>query len=93
MLSLIHDYSTDDLSFHKNATQSSTYPGQGTINDANNAVDGNKNTCMKTNDISRNSLIKTVWWKLNLGDVYNILSINILFKNYRENVDCKYLYV
>ena len=25
---------------------------------------------------------KTVWWRVDLGGVYNIYSVNILFKNY-----------
>ena len=29
-----------------------------------------------------NTTHKTVWWKVDLGGVYNIYSVNILFKNY-----------
>lgn len=37
---------------------------------------------MRTYEIGRNSPDKTTWWKLDLGRVYNIYSIDILFKNY-----------
>ena len=32
--------------------------------------------------IGRNSPNKTVWWMVDLGEVYNIYSVNIMFKNY-----------
>lgn len=53
-----------------------------TIYEASNAVDGNTLTCMRTLDIGSNSPYKTVWWNVDLGGVYSINSINILFKNY-----------
>lgn len=37
---------------------------------------------MKTQDIGRNSKYKTVWWRVDLGGVYNVYNINILFKSY-----------
>lgn len=49
---------------------------------ASNAVDRNTATCMRTKGIGRNSDDKTVWWKVDLGAVYNIYSISILFKHY-----------
>ena len=70
----------DDLSHNKDASQSHTYPG--TTYGAESAVDGNTATCMRTKDIGPNSPDKTVWWKVDLGGVYNIYSVNILFKNY-----------
>nr|XP_022311771.1 multiple epidermal growth factor-like domains protein 10 isoform X1 [Crassostrea virginica] len=70
----------DDLSYNKDASQSHTLPGPGY--GAENAVDGNKATCMRTKTIGPNSPEKTVWWKVDLGGVYNIYSVNILFKNY-----------
>ena len=54
----------------------------GTGYGAENAVDGNTATCMRTKDIGPNSPDKTVWWKVDLGGVYNIYSVNLLFKNY-----------
>lgn len=71
---------TVDLSFQKVASQSSTWFGLGY--DANFAVDGNISTCMRTTDIGISSPYKTVWWKVDLGGVYSIYSINVLFKNY-----------
>lgn len=47
-----------------------------------NAVDRNITTCMRTNDTGTNTQLKTVWWKVDLGDVYSIYNITILFKNY-----------
>lgn len=70
----------DDISYHKVATQSSTYIGQ--QYEAKNAVDRNKISCTRTDSIGRSSPDKTVWWKVDLGGVYNIYSITILFKNY-----------
>ena len=68
---------TDDLSKNKVATQSTTYPSS--IYTADNAVDRNTMTCMKTEPIGGNSPDKTVWWRVDLGGVYNIYSVNILF--------------
>ena len=76
-----HDFVyKDDLSYKKDASQSHTVlgPGYG----AENVVDGNTATCMRTEAIGPNSPYKTVWWKVDLGGVYNIYSVNILFKNY-----------
>lgn len=70
----------DNISVNKIATQSHTNGG---INDgASYAVDGNTATCMRADVIGRTSNQKTVWWKVDLGRVYNIYRINILFKNY-----------
>ena len=75
-------FNKDDLSFQKDATQSHTYTGL--FYDANNAVDGDKSTCMRTEAIGGNSPYEYMWWKLDLGGVRNIYSVNILFKNYNE---------
>ena len=80
----------DDLSKNKVAEQSTeAIPPINTINDPNryvagNAVDRNVTTCMRTEAIGPRSPYKTVWWKVDLGGVYNIYSVNILFKNYDE---------
>ena len=84
-MSLIH---TDDLSKNKVASQSTTYAA--TSSDAykyvaGNAVDRDITTCMRTETIGRVSPDKMVWWKVDLGAVYNIYSVNILFKNYEGN--------
>lgn len=73
---------TDDLSFKKVTSQSSTWPGTYTYYQAKNAVDRDITTCIRPLDIGLNSPRKTVWWKVDLGGVYNIYSFNILFKNY-----------
>ena len=73
---------TDDLSRQKTATQSTTFSGTNDLYKASNAVDRDITTFMRTDQISINSPDKTVWWKVDLGGVYNIYSVNILFKNY-----------
>lgn len=74
----------DDLSLNKVATQSHIYLGIGY--DANNAVDGNTATCMRTKAIGPNNPDKTVWWRVDLGGLRNIYSISVLFKNYNGTV-------
>ena len=73
---------TDDLSYNKDASQSHTYPGP--VYGAENAVDGNTATCMRTDQIGGTSPYESVWWKVDLGEVYSIYSVNILFKNYES---------
>lgn len=70
----------DDISHNKFATQSHT----NTNNDASRAVDGITATCMQTSAIGVGTSFKyrTVWWKVDLGRVYSIYSINIQFRNY-----------
>ena len=70
----------DDLSYNKDASQSHTTAG--TTYGAGNAVDRNTATCMRSGIIGPSSPYKKVWWKVDLGGVYNIYSVNILFKNY-----------
>ena len=82
VLKLTYCIVTDDLSDQKPATQSTTYPGSHDNYKAGNAVDRNTATCMRTEIIGPNSPYKTVWWKVDLGEVYSIYSVNILFKNY-----------
>lgn len=65
----------------KVATQSSTPPGTYTMYDARNAVDRNQSTCMRAGVIGRYYPEKTVWWKVDLGRVHKIYSIDIIFKN------------
>ena len=72
----------DDLSFQKIATQSLTYPGPTEIYGADNAVDRDISTCMRTDAIGKNSPYEYMWWTVDLGGVYTIYSVNILFKSY-----------
>ena len=79
---------TDDLSKNKVASQLTTYAA--TSSDAfkyvaGNAVDRDLTTCMRAEPIGENSDYYQVWWKVDLGAVYNIYSVNILFKNYEGN--------
>lgn len=71
---------TDDLSYNKLATQSHTVIG--TDYAAGNAVDRNSTTCMRTRAIGRSSPDKTVWWRVDLGRMYGIYSINVLFRTW-----------
>nr|XP_022311632.1 receptor-type tyrosine-protein phosphatase epsilon-like [Crassostrea virginica] len=71
----------DDLSKNKEATQSTTAPSPIDAYRAGNAVDRDITTCMRTDAIGTSS-DKTVWWRVDLGGVYNIYSVNILFKYY-----------
>lgn len=73
-------YFTDDLSQNKVATQSQTEPDPKFY--AHNAVDRDSLSCMRPKPIGLNNPDERVWWKVDLGRVYNIYSINILFKNY-----------
>ena len=45
-------------------------------------MDRDITTCMRADPIGFNSPYKKVWWRVDLGGVYNIYSVNILFKNY-----------
>nr|XP_022306102.1 receptor-type tyrosine-protein phosphatase epsilon-like [Crassostrea virginica] len=84
---LILAFAYDDLSKNQVATQSTTSPPDPTNHItyvAGNAVDRDITTCMRTEVIGPTSQEKTVWWKVDLGGVYNIYSVNILFKNYHE---------
>lgn len=76
--------STDDLSFKAVASQSTTYPGPSHLYEAQNALDRNTATCMRTDQIGSNPLQNTMWWKVDLGGMYSIYSISILFKNYEN---------
>ena len=76
---------SDDLSARKVASQSTTYQhGTNEPNQyvAGNAVDRDTTTCIRTIPIGGNSPYNTVWWRVDLGGVYNIYSVNILFRNY-----------
>lgn len=47
------------------------------------AVDGDNGTCMRTEDIGTTSFYdKKTWWYVDLGGVYNLYNIRILFKDY-----------
>lgn len=46
------------------------------------AVDGNTGTCMRTEDIGTTSNTDKTWWYVDMGGVYNVHNIRILFKDY-----------
>nr|XP_022311525.1 uncharacterized protein LOC111116798 [Crassostrea virginica] len=77
----------DDLSIRKTAIQSTTEHGRNNAFQAANTVDGNITTCMRTQPIGAGTHVphKTMWWKMDLGGVYNIYRVNILFRNYEGN--------
>lgn len=74
-------YFTDDISYNKVITQSKTYDNRQDY-DPKNAVDRNYSTCTRAPPIGLNSPEKSMWWKVDLGRVYTIYSITIMFKNY-----------
>lgn len=79
---IVHVFA-DDLSANKTATQSTTYVDvNNVLYKASNAVDRDIESCMRTKEIGPNSPYQTVWWMVDLGEVYNIHSVKILFKNY-----------
>lgn len=81
VLTFVFYLSTDDLSFQKVASQLGMSWLESFYN-ANHAVDRNTTTWARTYDIGSTSKYKTVWWKVDLGEVYNIYNVTILFKNY-----------
>ncbi|XP_061170700.1 multiple epidermal growth factor-like domains protein 6 [Saccostrea echinata] len=74
-----------DISRYKSTSQASTWlcavPTCNTFYISSNAVDRVEGTCTRTSVIGGSSPEKTVWWKVDLGDIYSIYSINILFKD------------
>lgn len=80
-LKFLKYYFTDDISYNKVITQSNKYPNREDY-DPKNAVDRNYSTCTRAPEIGLNSLEKSMWWKVDLGRVYNIYSVTIMFKNY-----------
>lgn len=80
--------SIDDISHNKIATQSHTNNN----NDASRAVDGNTETCMQSRAIGPNSPDTTVWWKVDLGEINNIYTINIQFRNHDDYGLCFFFY-
>lgn len=82
---------TDDLSFQAFASQSPVFPTPSSLSHlykASNAVDRNTATCMRTDQIGPQSPHQSTWWKVDLGGVYNIYSIHILFKDYENFGTC-----
>lgn len=77
---------TDDLSLKAVASQWPIYKGGSTqyLYLASNALDRKSDTCMRTDAIGRNTPYTTTWWKVDLGAIYNIYSINIMFKKYQS---------
>lgn len=80
----------DDLSHKRVVTQSRTFIGA--HYDAANAVDGNIMTCTRAGEIGITASDKTMWWKVDLGGLRNVYSINILFKNYNGYGNYKHMY-
>lgn len=59
--------------------------------DASDAVDGHTETFMRTEPIGLTSFpYKTVWYKVDLGKVYSIYSINTQFKKYIIHMQLTY---
>ncbi|KAA1245540.1 S8 family serine peptidase [Aquimarina sp. RZ0] len=71
-ISVINDNSSANLALNKPATQSSTGFGGA----ASRAVDGNTNGNYSNGSVTHTNR-EIGWWRVDLGDVYNISSINI----------------
>lgn len=74
---------TDNLCLKKVASRAHSY-ADFTYYNASNAVDGNTETCIRTDPIGLTDPEETVWWKVDRGREYSIYSINILFKSYKN---------
>ena len=79
-----HDFfiSSDDISYQHYAVQYPLYGGHAEFYKATNALDRNISTCTRNEGFGLSSQHKSVWWRVDLGGVYNIYSVNILFKHY-----------
>lgn len=73
----------DVLSANKPASQYRTATNC-YVCDANNAVDGDITTCMRTDDIGSTSQMKTTWWSVDLGDIHRIYNVRLQFKDYGD---------
>ncbi|XP_061185184.1 multiple epidermal growth factor-like domains protein 10 [Saccostrea echinata] len=76
-----------DLSHDKASSQTLTNPCTepyfcGSWYIASNAVDRNMSSCTRTGVIGGSSPDTSVWWRVDLGDIYSIHSIRILFKDF-----------
>lgn len=49
-----------------------------------NVVDREIVMCMRVEEIGMNVLDKIMWWKVDLNGMFNIFSISILFRNYKN---------
>lgn len=49
-----------------------------------NVFDRNILMCMRIKEIGCYCFEKMVWWKVDFGYIYNIYSIDIIFKNYND---------
>lgn len=75
-------FSSDDLSYGKEATHWRIYNSWYDGFLASNAVDRNTSTCTRTYKIGKGGSLKTTWWKVDLGKVKSIYSVQIDFKKY-----------
>lgn len=81
-------FAYDDLSYNKIATQSPIFRRISEY-EANNALDRNITTCMRTQAIGLSSTDNNMWWKVDLGGLYNVYRITIMFKSYEEQPELR----
>ncbi|XP_048750094.2 multiple epidermal growth factor-like domains protein 10 isoform X2 [Ostrea edulis] len=75
-----------DLSFDKSTAHYPEYCYDGYYCDryqSSNAVDRVNSTCTRNRPIGRYRY-ESVWWRVDLGDIYNVYNVIILFKDYGE---------
>lgn len=77
----MHFFYKDDLSYGKEAIQTDRYNALPYYS-ARNALDRDITTCTRTATIGNTSPDKNISWQVDLGGVYNIYSITIMFKEY-----------
>lgn len=82
VLKLIFFFTSDDLSYGKEATHWRIYNSWYDDYLASNAIDRNTSTCTRTYEIGKGGSLKTTWWKVDLGKVKSIYSVQIDFKKY-----------
>lgn len=75
-------FAYDDLSYGKEATHWRIYNSWSDGYLASNAIDRNTSTCTRTYEIGKGGFLKTTWWKVDLGKVKSIYSVQIDFKKY-----------
>ncbi|XP_061170695.1 uncharacterized protein LOC133180136 [Saccostrea echinata] len=79
-------YANYDLSAGKNAFQGPAYVSVWPqFHAAVNAVDRNNNSCTTTRKIGSATPYRESWWMVDLGDIYSVFRIRILFKDYGED--------
>ncbi|XP_062573665.1 protein draper-like isoform X3 [Saccostrea cucullata] len=84
---LAHTSGYDHLSFNKTTEHSQNYNNcylakYCDIYHSRNAVDRNNDTCTRTRPIEPSNWSNQTWWYVDLGGIYNVYKVNIIFRLY-----------